>query len=234
MYATQAVIFDRDNTLLAISPERLHALHAQLYALAPQLSIETVRDSWERWPGAWPRSVAEEPHFWHSFWSAISVTYSLSEATIATLTETFGRSYVTMFQAYPDAEPTLVALRQAGLRLAVLTNFELPSIDRTLQEAGLDPTLFELLLTRSTLGVAKPDPRAFTATAAALGLDPAQCCLVDDLPEHVAAARSLGMQAYCIDRTPRDGTPEPGCIASLMELVSLLVPGQGGSETSQA
>jgi FMN phosphatase YigB (HAD superfamily) len=71
------------------------------------------------------------------------------------------------------------------------------------------------------IGYAKPDPRAFHATTAALGLPPTACCFVDDLAENVAAARSVGMQAYQIDRS-RAGLAPDGRIGSLLDLIGLL------------
>jgi putative hydrolase of the HAD superfamily len=218
MRKIRAIIFDRDNTLLHVEPTRLRALHEYLSSLAPELSVAEVQLLWETWSGAWPRTVAEEPAFWLSFWTAVGQAHGLSPVLVNTFAESFGSRYATMFQAYPDAAPALRALRRAGFRLAVLTNFELPSIDRTLAQAGLDPGLFELLLSRGTLGVAKPDPRAFMAAADMLGLRPEECCLVDDLSEHVVAARELGMHAFQIDRSGGGAPYAAGSVRSLEQV----------------
>ena len=44
--------------------------------------------------------------------------------------------------------------------------------------------------------VAKPDPEIFRRALETIGAAPQQVAFVDDLSENVAAARSLGMQAY--------------------------------------
>lgn len=216
----QAIIFDRDNTLLHADLERVHVLQEHLRALAPQVSVTMAQELWSSWPGPWPVVATEEPAFWQQFCQTMAATYGLPSSCLDSLPGVFARFYPTMFRAYPDAGPALHMLAQAGYRLVVLSNFELPSIDQTLKVAGLDPGMFELLLTRTILGVAKPEPQAFIATANLLGLRLEQCCLVDDLIEHVVAARELGMLAYHIDRNRADQSAphRAGTINSLTEL----------------
>lgn len=106
----------------------------------------------------------------------------------------------------------------------MLTNFELPSVDRTLAYAGIDPKLFEIALSSVTLGVRKPNPQAFYAIATALHLPPNACLFVDDLRENVAAARSIGMEALQIDRTRIDDDLANGVIATLAGLPRAVLP----------
>jgi putative hydrolase of the HAD superfamily len=106
----------------------------------------------------------------------------------------------------------------------VLTNFELPSIDQTLQNAGLDPTWFSALLCSAAIGVYKPDPAAYLAAAAALGLDPAACAFVDDLPENVAAACATGMRGILLDRARAHTSSALERVDGLHGLVDLLTP----------
>lgn len=52
--------------------------------------------------------------------------------------------------------------------------------------------LFDVLVLGPVLGVRKPDPEVFRRTAGLLGLDPAECVVVDDLPGNVRGARAAG------------------------------------------
>jgi HAD superfamily hydrolase (TIGR01509 family) len=219
----QAVIFDRDNTLIHFAPEYVAVLDQQIAAIAPSLPKQAAMHYWMSWQGAWPRRVEEEPAFWHEFWGRFAERYDLSLATGQRLSQEVGALYHTVFAAYPDALPTLQTLYQAGLKLAVLTNFELPSIDRTLAHAGLDPTLFAVLLSSGATGYWKPDTRAYEAMLEALHLPAAACVFVDDLPENVASARSMGMHAYLIDRAASVDVGT-GVITSLSALPELLLP----------
>lgn len=220
----QAVIFDRDNTLVYFNPAHLAAIEARVAVIAPSLPPGAAARAWMRWPGPWPTRPDDEPAFWRQFWSALGAEHRLTPTQSAALAETIGPIYHTCFAAFPDTAPSLRALHQAGLRLAILTNFELPSVDRTLIHADLDPAMFEVTLTSIALGLAKPDPRAFQAAANALRLPPAACAFVDDLAENVATARSIGMRAFQIDRTLNPVDADDLRISSLNLLPERLLP----------
>jgi putative hydrolase of the HAD superfamily len=55
--------------------------------------------------------------------------------------------------------------------------------------------LFDEVISSHQTGLAKPDPQMFLLACGRLGLEPAECLMVDDKAEHVAAARTLGMPA---------------------------------------
>lgn len=220
----QAIIFDRDNTLVRFDSTRVEAIGARVTAIAPELPISAVFAAWQRWPGPWPRHVDEEPGFWQGFWSALGTAHGLGHGQIAALIAEIGAIYHTCFTAFPDTHLALAELRAAGVRLALLTNFELPSVERTLVNAGLDPAAFEVIRTSVSLGIAKPDPRAFLAVAEALGLPPAACAVVDDLGENVMAARSIGMRAVLIDRSLPSTAMAADQIGTLGALPELLLP----------
>jgi putative hydrolase of the HAD superfamily len=217
----RAVIFDRDNTLVYFDTAAIAALEARVAAAAPALPPGAAAVHWSAWPGPWPRAATDEPAFWHAFWAQLAAHYTLTDATTAALRE-IGAFYHTCFTAFPDATPCLRALYARGLQLAVLTNFELPSIDQTLRNAGLDPTWFNALLCSATIGVYKPNPDAYLATAAALELDPAECAFVDDLPVNVAAACAVGMRGVLLDRTHAHTSSSLERVDDLHGLIDLL------------
>jgi putative hydrolase of the HAD superfamily len=194
------VIFDRDNTLLYFDSGALEAFGAQITAVAPNLSLDSVLANWSNWPGPWPRDVAEEPAFWRHFWISATQECNLDDGQITALCD-IGAAYHTCFAAFDDTVACLQALQTAGIRLALLTNFELLSIGCTLEHVGVDSGLFDLVVSQTTLGVRKPDPRAFSAVADMLGEPLERCAVVDDCSDNVNAARALGMRAFLIDRT---------------------------------
>ena len=73
------------------------------------------------------------------------------------------------FFAYPDARPALIALRAAGIRLVVVSNWDY-SLHERLAETGLTP-LLDGAIASAEVGVAKPDPAIFRARAGARGHD---------------------------------------------------------------
>lgn len=217
---TEAVIFDRDNTLLHFDRAAIAPLERQIASLAPQLPPGAAAAHWLAWPGPWPHAVAEEPRFWRAFWRALAERHALPAHAAGAL-ESIGDFYHTCFAAFPDARACVELLRSRGVRLAVLTNFELPSIDRTLAHAGLDPRWFDALVSSAAVGARKPHPHAYRAALEALQLDPRSCLLIDDLPENVAGARDVGIRAILLDRDGRY-PHAPDRIATLGELPALL------------
>lgn len=213
----QAVIFDRDNTLMRFDTAAAAAIEARIAIAAPTLPHGAVGRHWLGWPGPWPHAIEHEPAFWHAFWDQLATQYQLSTASVTALLE-IGGFYHTCFTAFPDTLACLTTLRARGVRLAILTNFELPSIHLTLQNADIDPSWFSVLLSSATTGFPKPDVRAYLAAAAALDLPPAACAFVDDLAENVEAAQALGMRGWLLDRT---GMASPGALAHIRDLQQL-------------
>lgn len=220
----QAVIFDRDHTLLYFDSAQLAGLEAHIATIAPELPPHAAARSWSAWRGPWPHHQDEEPAFWREFWLSLGHIHGLNATQVRRLTEEVGAIYHTTFGAYPDAASTVNTLHAAGLRLAILTNYELPSVDRTLAHAGINPDYFEVAITSAMLGIYKPDPRAFLAVAEALNLPPTACLFVDDTAENVAAARSVGMQAYQINRSLPHNDLSAAQINTLNALIGLLLP----------
>jgi HAD superfamily hydrolase (TIGR01509 family) len=217
----QAVIFDRDNTLMHFDTHATAAIEARIAAAAPTLPPEAVGRHWLAWPGPWPRAIEQEPAFWQAFWGRLGAEHQLPAETVAALHE-IGAFYHTCFTAFPDTLACLAALRSRGVRLAILTNFELPSIHLTLQNAGIDPGWFSVLLSSATTGFPKPDARAYLAAAAALNLPPCDCAFVDDLATNVEAAQAIGMRGWLLDRTDAMPANAPPRIRNLHELTALL------------
>jgi FMN phosphatase YigB (HAD superfamily) len=58
-----------------------------------------------------------------------------------------------------------------------------------------DVALFDATALSSETGFVKPDPRAYHAIAERLGVEPAECALVDDQEGHCMAAIDEGMRA---------------------------------------
>jgi epoxide hydrolase-like predicted phosphatase len=55
------------------------------------------------------------------------------------------------------------------------------------------PVLFDGVVISGEVGLRKPEPRIYELGAEAIGLPPAECVFVDDLPGNLKPARELGM-----------------------------------------
>ena len=84
------------------------------------------------------------------------------------------------FFAYPDSAPTLLALRERGIRLVVVSNWDF-SLHERLAETGLTP-LIDGALASAEVGSAKPDSAIFRAALRLAGTTPEQTWHVGDTP----------------------------------------------------
>jgi putative hydrolase of the HAD superfamily len=126
------------------------------------------------------------------------------------------------FRAYPDAEPALRSLRRAGLRLVVVSNWDVSLRDR-LEETGLAP-LVDGAVASAGFGRAKPDPAIFARALELAGVPAAAALHVGDSPvEDVEGARAAGLRAVLVVRDGSAGAVPAGVpvIRSLTELPPL-------------
>jgi len=99
---------------------------------------------------------------------------------------------------YGEVKSQLRAWHQAGLRLAVVSNFD-SRLHGLLQSLGLRAVLDAVVIS-SEIGAAKPDPRPLQLALAALELTADQAWHIGDSPEDVAAARGAGVHCLRIAR----------------------------------
>jgi len=119
---------------------------------------------------------------------------------------------------YEDTVPALRALADRGIVMGVYSNRPTP-IQATITRLGL-ARYFLWVGSAGETGFSKPDPRAFTTAAAALGVAPEALVYVgDSVVADVQGARSAGCRPVLLDRSGRHAG-EAGCpvIGSLLEL----------------
>jgi putative hydrolase of the HAD superfamily len=126
------------------------------------------------------------------------------------------------FEAFPDAAPALARLRSAGVRLVVVSNWDVSLHDR-LAETGL-AALVDGALASAELGAAKPAPAIFARALALAGVPAGGALHVGDSPdEDVGGARAAGIEPVLL---VRDGEPPAGedvrVVRSLHEVADLV------------
>jgi putative hydrolase of the HAD superfamily len=103
-----------------------------------------------------------------------------------------------LWRVYDDVPANLERWQAAGLRLAVVSNFD-SRLEGVLTGLGL-ADWFETVVVSSRAGAAKPSPVPFQQALAALGLSPAQAWHVGDSPEDEAGARAAGLRCLIVRR----------------------------------
>jgi 2-haloacid dehalogenase len=101
--------------------------------------------------------------------------------------------------AYPDAAPTLKALRGRGFRTAILSNGEPGMLNEAVKSAGLAP-LLDMVLSVEDVGVFKPDPHVYGLPSSALGLTTAQMGFVSSNAWDAQAAGAAGFRVFWCNR----------------------------------
>jgi putative hydrolase of the HAD superfamily len=108
------------------------------------------------------------------------------------------------FDVYPDVEPAIGGLRERGLTVVVVSNWDY-SLPRVLERYGLDG-LLDGTVTSASTGSRKPDAGIFRAALELAGCEPAEALHVGDTPEEdVAGARAAGIRPLLLDRNGDGG-----------------------------
>jgi beta-phosphoglucomutase len=116
------------------------------------------------------------------------------------------------FPAMDGAGELLVALHKAGFKLAIGSSGPKENIAVVRQCLG-GADLFDASVTGHDVHFGKPHPEVFLKAAGKLGLAPAQCCVVEDAPFGVEAARRAGMAVVAILGTaPREQLADAGMV----------------------
>ena len=230
-----AVSFDVTGTLLGLP--RLGELYAAIFArhglaAEPEDLDRMVREVW-RELGIRTRlgedrfsAHGEGPQgFWRELVARVAARLDLPEPSPFASAELYERfSHGDAWEVYPEVRGVLAALREAGLRLAVVSNFD-PRLPRLLADLGL-ASAFDAVVYSAEVGVEKPHPEIFARLLGRLGLPAARVLHVgDDRRADVEGALGAGLQAMWLDRSGRGR----GDLGSLAEL-----PGRLGVAVAEA
>ncbi len=113
---------------------------------------------------------------------------------------------------YPDVKPLLADLREAGVRLGIVTHGWTVKQAEKLVRLGLveflDPNA---IFISDQIGIAKPNPKLYRYALRDLGLEPHEVLYVGDSPSHdIEPPRSIGMRAAWVSRGARKTLTEAG------------------------
>ena len=223
MSALKAVVFDAYGTLLDV--------HG-----AMQRHAEKLPPDWERISAewrlkqleySWVRTLTGASHhvdFWQVTKDSLAFVAARHRIAEPAVIDALLDAYRTL-PAYPDAAPMLQALRDAGIKTAILSNGEPKMLQSAVDAAGLAP-LLDAVLSVEDVGVFKPHPRVYGIASAAFGLALPQMGFVSSNAWDAQAAGAAGFRVFWCNRS---GQPaEYGLEASatvmsgLAELPSLM------------
>ncbi len=124
------------------------------------------------------------------------------------------------YRAFPDAAEAMARIADAGLGIAVISNWDV-SLRDVLRRLGLHRHI-AAVVTSAEAGALKPNAAIFQQASEALGVDADAMLHVGDDPEaDVDGARRAGLRAVLLARPGRASSRRPR-IATLLELPALL------------
>jgi len=177
-----AVIFDYGNVLSAPQgPAEVKTMASIL-----NVSADHFHQAYWRFRLSYDEAELDDAGYWHEV--ARQLSRSLSGQQIASLVEVDGRSW-----SYPD--PVLPQwareVRAAGIKTALLSNMPTSVRDHILRCDWLPR--FDQQIFSCDLRVAKPAEEIFRHCLKGLDVDPQEVLFLDDRPENVQAAETLGL-----------------------------------------
>lgn len=203
-----AVTLDATGTLL--HAPRLGAIYAEVLArhgvvAAEREVLAAIRNVWRELAclahPARDRFADGAPAYWQRFVARVAQHLGHDQGVgpfaAAELYDRFASP--DSWQLYPEVPEALAALRGAGLRLAVVSNWD-PRLHGILAGLGLAERL-ETVVLSSEVGVEKPHRRIFETALGRLGLPPSRVLHVGDARlEDLEGAQAVGMQALLLAR----------------------------------
>lgn len=102
-------------------------------------------------------------------------------------------------KTWPDVVSALGALKQTGVRLALLSNMTSKMLNANIDSAGLEP-VFEEVLSTDQIQAYKPDPRAYQMAVDALGLRREEILFVAFAGWDASGAKRFGYPTFWVNR----------------------------------
>jgi len=206
---TKAVLFDAAGTLFRVrgSVGEAYAMVAARHgAHADPAAIEQrFRAAFEDMPPlAFPGTPETElPQREYAWWKRLAgvvfadCRFADFEAFFRDLFDYFAAAQA--WELFADVRPALTILKARGLRLAVVSNFDVRLVP-ICESLGI-ADLFETLVISSRVGFAKPDQRIFATALQRLGVTAAEAAHVgDSRREDIEGAHAAGMRGILVER----------------------------------
>ena len=211
----KAVLFDVGQTLIctARSVGDVYAETAAKFGVhvIPEKLNETFRQLWTERRNALHSGTSEdlERQWWYDL---VADTFACAGSNCQPPRQQFQARFDNFFDelfdvftrpetwcVFDDVRPALQKLREMGLRLAVVSNWD-SRLETLLRRLELAP-YFEFILTSARAGFRKPDPRIFQAALNRLSLPPQNVAHVgDSYEDDFEGATAAGIWPVLIDR----------------------------------
>ena len=205
----KAIIFDLDDTILdtTLSADRLWSRAAVEFAGRAGVDVldfdEQMKVSREWFWSDPERNKAGRMDLYKAragcIEHALSILNASNTALATEVADWFTERRITSMQPFGGAIETLKALKEAAVRLALISNGKGETQREKVVLFGLEP-LFDCIILEGEFGAGKPDRRVFDHALQTLNAEPSETWMVgDNLQWEVAAPQALGMKGIWVD-----------------------------------
>ncbi len=187
----KAVIFDLDNTLIDLMRMKGYCVDA---------SIDAMIDAGLAMPKQKAKKILHEMYIQDIEDQRIfqrflrKVNGKVDPKILAHAILAYRRVKSGFLAPYPGTKPTLIALKEMGLKLAVVSDAPRQQAWLRLAAMSLDD-FFDIIVTFDDTKAKKPSEKPFLKALSVLRVRPEECLMVGDWPERdIAGAKKLGMK----------------------------------------
>ncbi|MEM4267552.1 MAG: TIGR02253 family HAD-type hydrolase [Candidatus Woesearchaeota archaeon] len=202
----KAVLFDLDNTLIDFMRMKKECCDAAISAMiSAGLNIEkkkglkTLFDLYDKYG-------IEYSQIFQEFLK--KVNRKIDYKILANGIYAYRKVQVGLIEPYPGVVPTLIKLREKGLKLAIVTDAPTLKAWLRLVEMRLD-SFFDVVVCFEDTGKHKPHKKPFALAIKKLKVKPTEAVFIGDWPERdIVGARSLGIKTvfakygYSMNKNP--------------------------------
>ena len=217
----KACVFDAYGTLFDVNSAASQArdeLGEKWQPLAELWRAKQLQYTWLR------GLMGRHADFWQVTGEALDFAMTSLKVSDTGLRDRLMALYLRL-DVYPDVKDTLIRLRSAGMKLAILSNGEPGMLAAAASNSGI-AELLDAVISVEEVRVFKPHPSVYRLPGERFNLAPGQMCFLSSNGWDAHAAKSTGLRViWCNrfgqtpERMPERPDGEIGSIAVLPEIV---------------
>ncbi len=218
-----ACVFDAYGTLFDVHSAAAHCrdeLGAKCDAVSQLWRQKQLEYTWLR------SLMGRHEDFWQVTSDALDYAFAAHKIDDPHLRARLMQLYLDL-GAYPDAQPALARLRDAGMKCAILSNGSPTMLTAAVKSGGLTG-LFDAVLSVEAVQIFKPHPTVYQIAVDSLRVAAPAIAFMSSNAWDVSGAAVFGLHTVWVNRTGQPAEMLPGTasaeVRSLAEVPDLVAP----------